>query len=255
MKTLMVAVLLAAMLLLSGCNQEKDAPELHNMGYPDHYATHQDMEGADAFDNTLDHPEEKYFKINDYYNMKSDGSLHILEKFETYQQTTEHTCGCASTLMVLNRFGIDEYDEMELAELLKADTTHGTTVEAIRDFFTDLGWHVESHASTDFYFEDPGKLTAYLTEKIDEGIPVMVDWTDWGGHWQVVIGVDTMDTDLPYDDVIVLADPYDVTDHYQDGYYIYPLGRFFSMWHEGPCTANEEPYQQPFVTASPLTNS
>jgi hypothetical protein len=26
----------------------------------------------------------------------------------------------------------------------------------------------------------------------------MVDWTDWGGHWQVIIGIDTCDTDDPY---------------------------------------------------------
>lgn len=54
-----------------------------------------------------------------------------------------------------------------------------------------------------------------------------------------------------YDDVLILADPYDITDHYQDGYYTYPLGRFTSLWFEGSCTANEEPYQQPFVTAYP----
>ena len=29
-------------------------------------------------------------------------------------------------------------------------------------------------------------------------VPVMVDWTDWGGHWQVIIGIDTCDTDDPY---------------------------------------------------------
>ena len=32
---------------------------------------------------------------------------------------------------------------------------------------------------------------AFLAEKIDAGIPVIVDWVDWGGHWQVIIGFDT----------------------------------------------------------------
>lgn len=251
-RTLLIPALIGALLLSTGCGHKSTAPELHNIDYPEGYATHQDLYGADAFANTLDHPDEEYFKTNDYYNLKSDGSLHILENFETYQQTTEYTCGCATSLMVLNRFGIDEYDEMQLADLLKADTTHGTTVEAIRDFFINLGWDVESHASTDTYFEDPDELKEYLIEKMDADVPVMIDWVDWGGHWQAIIGVDTMDTDSPYDDVIIFADPYDVTDHYQDGYYIYPLGRFFSMWYEGPCTANEEAYQQPFVVAKPL---
>lgn len=60
-----------------------------------------------------------------------------------------------------------------------------------------------------------------------------------------------MGTESAYDDVMILADPYDITDHYQDGYYTYPLGRFTALWFEDPCTKNEEPYQQPFVTASP----
>ena len=61
----------------------------------------------------------------------------------------------------------------------------------------------------------------------------------------------TCGTDIPYDDVLIFADPYDVTDHKQDGYYTYPLGRFFGMWREGPCAGKAEPYQQPFVAAWP----
>ena len=74
---------------------------------------------------------------------------------------------------------------------------------------------------------------------------------DWYGHWQVLIGLDTCRTDSPYDDVLIMADPYDVTDHYQDGYYVVPMARFFDMWREGPCTGKTDPYQQPFVVATP----
>ena len=66
-----------------------------------------------------------------------------------------------------------------------------------------------------------------------------------------VIGIDTCGTEDPYDDVLIFADPYDVTDHFQDGYYIFSLGRFFGMWREGPCAGKNEPYQQPFVAAWP----
>mgnify|MGYP006967368385 CR=1 FL=1 len=31
--------------------------------------------------------------------------------------------------------------------------------------------------------------------------------------------IDTCSSDSPYDDVLIFADPYDVTDHKQDGYY------------------------------------
>ena len=37
----------------------------------------------------------------------------------------------------------------------------------------------------------------------------------------------------------------------QDGYYTYPLGRFFGMWREGPCAQKSAPYRHPFVAAWP----
>ena len=45
--------------------------------------------------------------------------------------------------------------------------------------------------------------------------------------------IDTCGSDTPHDDVLIFADPYDITDHFQDGYYIFPLSRFFGMWQEG----------------------
>ena len=54
----------------------------------------------------------------------------------------------------------------------------------------------------------------------------MIGWNDWRGHWQVIIGYDTMGTETTQDDVIVVADPYDTTDHNQDGYGVYGVERF-----------------------------
>lgn len=71
------------------------------------------------------------------------------------------------------------------------------------------------------------------------------------GHWQVIAGIDTCGNNSPYDDVVIMADPYDVTDHYQDGYYTVPFGRFFDMWREGPCAQKADPYEQPYVIAVP----
>ena len=58
----------------------------------------------------------------------------------------------------------------------------------------------------------------------------MVCWNDWGGHWQVIIGYDTMGTETTQDDVIIVADPYDTTDHNQDGYGVYGAERFYYNW-------------------------
>ena len=232
-------------------SQEKQAPEIHSIAYPDDYPTAQDMYGADAFGGVLNHPDSRYYVINDFYHMESAGSLHILSGFETYQQTTEYTCGTASALMVLNWFGTDEYDEIQLGEAVEIDESKGTSVEGMMKLFDSLGWDVDAHADTDYRFESIDEAQTYFLEQIDAGVPIMVDWVDWAGHWQVVIGLDECGTESPYDDVLILADPYDVTDHYQDGYYTYPLGRFFDMWREGPCAQKTEPYIQPFVVAKP----
>lgn len=249
-KTTILILTLCLLAAAAGCGAGRVA-EKHTIPYPEEYPSHQDELGADAFAELLDDPDSVYYTAGDYYNAKSGGTLHILEHFETYQQTTEYTCGAASARMVLHHFGEDGYDEMQLAAQMTADETHGITVEGVRDFFGSIGWTVEAHADTGYYFESFEDFIAYTVEKIDGGVPVMVNWEDWGGHWQVIVGIDTASELSAYDDVLILADPYDVTDHCQDGYYVYPAGRFFSMWREGACTANAVPYEQPFVTVQP----
>lgn len=246
-----IALLLSLLLAFSVCGAAASA-ETHAIPYPEDYPSTQDDLGADAYDGALNHPDSRYYVIHDFYSEKSGGSLHILSGFETYQQTTEYTCGAASALMVLHWFGADEgYDELMIGDLVEIDTEKGTSVEGLAQFFEELGWDVVFHADTDCYFESIEDAEAWFIEQLDADVPVMVDWVDWAGHWQVVIGLDLCGTDDPYDDVLILADPYDITDHSQDGYYIYPMGRFFDMWHEGPCAQKAEPYVQPFVMAQP----
>lgn len=226
-------------------------PEVHAIAYPESYRENLDRDGASSFAGKVNHANSRYYVPNDYYNMESDETLHILTHFETYQQTREYTCGAACTLMVLNWFGAKRYHENLIGQLVESHPTKGSTVENIADFFDLIGWVSECHASTKRKFDTVEEFEAFLIDHIDRGIPILVDWVDWAGHWQVIIGVDTCGTETPYDDVLIIADPYDVTDHFQDGYYIFPLGRFFGMWREGPCAEKQEPYQQPFVVAYP----
>ena len=223
----------------------------HTIPYPKKYGNCPTLDGASSFGGTADHLQSRYYVANDYFHMKSDATLHILHQFQTYQQTTEYTCGAASALMVLNWFGQKQYHEKAIAGLLETHCTKGSSVENIGDLFDLLGWNVDAHASTDRKFQTVEATEQAIIDYIDRGIPIMVDWVDWAGHWQVLIGIDTCGTDTPYDDVLIFADPYDVTDHKQDGYYTYPLGRFFGMWREGPCAGKAEPYQQPFVATWP----
>ena len=73
---------------------------------------------------------------------------------------------------------------------------------------------------------------------------------DWGGHWRVIIGYDTMGTEHKSDDVLIVADPFDTTDHLQDGYGIVPAERFFYMWFDHQLYSRSEQQRQ-WLTAKP----
>ena len=78
----------------------------------------------------------------------------------------------------------------------------------------------------------------------------VVENVEWGGHWRVIIGYDTMRTENTLDDVLIMADPYDTCDHKQDGYVVNNGEKFFSMWFDHSMLP-EEQREQPFIVASP----
>lgn len=124
-----------------GTHNKKNSslPELHTIPYPDRYAKQLKCGGASAFDGETNHANSRYYVFNDYYNMESDETLHILSHFETYQQTTKCTCGAACALMVLNWFGEKKYHEMVVGNLIESRPGTGSTVENISDFFDLIG--------------------------------------------------------------------------------------------------------------------
>ena len=75
---------------------------------------------------------------------------------------------------------------------------------------------------------DSKGLIPYL---ISNGIPMMIGSDDWGGHWQTIIGYDDMGTSGTQDDVLILADSYDTTDHEQDGYVVKSFERLVFGWN------------------------
>ena len=263
-KTLIAVVaclVLAFSFCLYGCGSSSStsAPEKHLLAYPEGYDT--ESGGGSSYDGCCDNADTPYFAVNDYYNMQSEGSLHILSNFASYQQSTEYSCGPACAHMVINWFGGDteKYDELTICKLSGTTEDAGTDAKGMNKFFKkDLGWYTEFHFSTSEKFswddsDDPLlDFENYCIKNIDNGVPVMVDWSDWGGHWQCIIGIDTCQEDLSADDVLILADPYDTSDQYQDGYYTYSAERFFYQWHEGEKSTLDGPAQQPFLTVMPV---
>lgn len=213
----------------------------------------------------FEHKNSPYFAHPDFYNLKSGGSLTLIEKFETYQQTTEWSCGNASAFMVLRYFKNKDWRELDTVGImgtnplpedgvLQKGVFYGTATEGMVRFFKHIGYDVrsslESSSEDGSTFERFSDFREWTLGNLRNGLPILVEWVDWGGHWQVVIGYDTMGTDDAADDVLILADPYDTSDHLRDGYYIFPAERFFYMWYDYQFQPNGGRMQQ-WVIATP----
>ena len=113
----------------------------------------------------------------------------------------------------------------------------------------------ENSDTTEAWVEDAkdSYFVKWLTGHLKEGRPIMVEWGDWDGHWQAIIGYDNNGTPSIGDDILVFADPYDTSDHWQDGYYFYPLERWFYMWQDRKVAP--KPYQlQPYIVVDTVEN-
>ena len=185
-------------------------------------------DGADSVERLGDHADSPYFNRLDFYNMESTDSLTILPHFHTIQQSSEWSCGVASALMVLEWYGVrGDYNEQTLATLRpQGDKPGATSLSEEIAMFDGVGGF-ECYSAIDAGEDVYSIFTFdYIQETLAAGHPILIGWNDWGGHWQVIIGYDNMGTEVEQDDVIIVADPYDTTDHNQDGYGVYPAERF-----------------------------
>lgn len=243
--------------------------------------------GADTYASRGDNPQSAYYVNPDFFTLASNDTLTILPRFRTMQQTTEWSCGCVAALLVLRHFGCEDETEESLACALHSMTDrsrpdaqpgtacryadYGTSLAALHDYFAARsGFRIVATSyrtdytpadlvkDSDLYpacdtgnlyptFPSPDAFAAWLTDQLRLGRPVLAEWSDWDGHWVVIIGIDNNGTpDFCGDDTLLFADPYDTSDHRQDGYSIAPLERFFYSWKDRAIAP--KPYQlQPFV--------
>ena len=258
----LIAVLVVASLLIGGAtgcllaNQIKDIAGNYSnemkMEYRNDYADG----GANSVERMGDHKDSPYFYDVDFYNATSKDGLYILPNFKTIQQTSWWSCGVSSTEMVLDYFGMrGDWSEESLAALREdhEDLHIGTCLDQVIDMFQAVGGF---ELETTYDYEDnlDAVNMTFIREHIAAGTPILVGWNDWGGHWQVIIGYDTMDTEYEGDDVIIVADPFDTTDHNQDGYGVYGAERFiynftfFDFFGDAPDHARDKC----FVAVKPL---
>ncbi len=197
-----------------------------------------------------------YHSFVDYYNLTNTLNRSILTNFKVFQQTMASSCGICSTLAVLNYYGedINYYDEVWLTEkycvVNDKETIKNVGVGSggLKKLVATIGYNSEarSYSKANYVNESSMVLPTYelftnwVKNNLSKNTPMPVSWRPQGGHWEVIIGYDTMGTDYIYDDVIVLADPHDTFDHYQDGYNTLPAHLFYRQWYNGSFTYNQQ---------------
>jgi hypothetical protein len=175
----------------------------------------------------------KYFKYIDIYNMNSSGSLILLENFKTYQQTSDYSCGIASLIMAVYRINGTILNETDMSIRVGANEENGTLIADLERLVGELGFEYECKTTFDESTNPTRSVESfaeYIKDSLTNNEPIIVLSYDWGGHYSVIIGYDDMGTsDYISDDIIILADPYDTTDHMNDGYTIFNLERYYAQ--------------------------
>jgi len=222
-----VFVFLSLCVILTGCNTDKllTYTDAHKISYPDGIV----LDGSAGVDRQFDVQNSSYYPQLDFYNMKSSDNLTILENFKTFQQTTEVTCGPACIVMLLEYYGMyDGQGDRKMYELREDKDRPQTMLK-------DMIHMLESFGAWDIYstydLDDPAEVPADLIlNSLKDGKPIIIGDDDWGGHWRIIIGYDDMGDEIEANDVLIVAEPYDTTDHNQDGYTIISFQRLYYNW-------------------------
>ena len=177
-------------------------------------------------------PDQAYRQtIAKFYGLPSTKNLTLLH-LKSYQQTEPYTCAQAAVMSLMHYYSMlsdtqmNKETELKIAKEMNASKEIGTSPQQIASWLKNHGFNVQ--------VGENGTLTL-LQENLKKGIPTLVEWIDWGGHWEVTTGYDaagkTPDDDK---DTIFFADPSAHYDNvkYMDGITTFNPDRFASMWFD-----------------------
>ena len=174
-------------------------------------------------------PPPTYYTGIDFDTLKSGINLTVIPLKSYRQQVTNYSCGAVAAMTVMSYYGNPpnntDADEIRVAHEMYENVTEktGLNPEQIAQWFRRNGWNATWGT---------GGSRAMLRKNLENGIPTMVEWMDWGGHWVVVTGYDTRGTDTIWDDVIIFADSVDSHDDRVDGVTYFNYGEFDAMWFD-----------------------
>ncbi|MBF0366040.1 MAG: C39 family peptidase [Oligoflexia bacterium] len=89
-----------------------------------------------------------------------------------------------------------------------------------------------------------GKGLSWIQACLENNIPPLVCWSDWGGHWCVITGYISGGTGLPMHDTLILMDPCNPVGTRS----FINAGKFYLMWFEGQHF--ERLYYRPIIALS-----
>lgn len=174
-------------------------------------------------------PPPQYYTGIDFDTLKSNDHLTVIPLRSFRQQVTNYSCGAVSAMTVMSYYGkpasnTDE-EEILIAHEMNPGVSEKTGInpEQMTAWFNRNGWNATWHT---------GGNREVLLSNLKAGIPTIVEWIDWGGHWVVVVGYDTRGTETEWDDVIIFADSVDCHDDRADGISYANYGEFDAMWFD-----------------------
>jgi len=195
-----------------------------------------------------------WFPAVDTNVLSSSTNVDFIPGLRGYQQTTDYTCGPSALISLAKFYGVpgieeDAETEMRIAkELGTRDLNSSKPGTKPQEMVT---WLQKNGFDAKLRFENKGDSSALyqLRDNLRQGIPTLIEWIDLSGHWAVAVGYDYRNKSDPWDDILILADPYDRYDDYQDGYSFVNANRFYWMWFDAICFDNVT--WRTMVTATP----
>jgi len=174
-------------------------------------------------------PPPQYYTGIDFNSLKSDSNLTVISLKSYRQQVTNYSCGAVAAMTVMSYYGLPvsntDADEVRVAHEMNGNVSEATGInpEQMTQWFRRNGMNATWGT---------GGSRKMLLENLKNGVPTIVEWMDWGGHWVVVTGYDTRGTDTVWDDVIIFADSVDSHDDRVDGVTYFNYGEFDAQWFD-----------------------
>jgi predicted double-glycine peptidase len=169
--------------------------------------------------------------IANFYELKSAKKL-VLLKIKGYQQTEDYTCGPASVMSLMHYYDMLKDEEMNkktelrISKEMGTSKIKGTSPKQMGAWLKRHGFKVQSGEN--------GTI-GMLQQNLKKGIPTLVEWIDWGGHWVIVAGYNAEGKSPSEDkDTIFFADPSAHFDNVKHINGITPFNpdRFTAMWFD-----------------------